>query len=149
MIPSTHPVACERVRVQVSLELDGELSQLERAMVAAHVLRCADCRAYRSDVHAFTRALRAAALEIAPAVTVRRYRRSAAAMRFQAGVAAAMAFAVVGVATQVVQSRPDGSPISSFRVSHFQTQSELEREQALIDPNIAPGSGGPGEATVR
>jgi predicted anti-sigma-YlaC factor YlaD len=149
MVPTTHPVVCERVRVQVSLELDGELSQLERAMLAAHVLRCSDCRAYRSDVHAFTRALRAAALETAPAVTVRRYRRSTAATRFQAGVAAAMAFAVVGVATQVVQGRPDGSSVSSIRVIHFQTQSELEREQALIEPNTAPGSDGPGEATVR
>jgi predicted anti-sigma-YlaC factor YlaD len=149
MVPTTHPVACERVRSQVSLELDGELSQLERAMLAAHVLRCADCRAYRGDVHALTRALRAAALEAAPPVTVRRYRRSTAAIRFRAGVAAAMAFAVVGVATQMVQGRADGSSISSFRVIHFQTQSELEREQALIERNIAPSSRGPGDATVR
>ena len=149
MVPPTHPVACERVRVQVSLELDGELSQLERAMLAAHVARCADCRAYRSEVHAFTRALRAAVLETAPAVTVRRYRRSTAATRFQAGVAAAMAFAVVGVATQVVQSRPDGSSISSFRVIHFQTQSELEREQALLERNTDTRSRGSGDATVR
>ena len=149
MVPTTHPVACERVRSQVSLEVDGELSQLERAMVAAHVLRCADCRGYRADVHAFTRALRAAALEAAPAVTVRRYRRSTAATRFHAGVAAAMAFAVIGVATQIVQSRPDGSSISSFQVIHFQTQNELEREQALIERNTAPGSRGSGDATVR
>jgi predicted anti-sigma-YlaC factor YlaD len=149
MVPTSHPVACERVRSQVSLEVDGDLSQLERAMLAAHVLRCAECRAYRSDVHAFTRALRAAALETAPAVTVRRYRRSTAATRFQAGVAAAMAFAVVGVATQMVQGRSEGSSITSFRVVHFQTQSELEREQALIERNTAPGSRGSGEATVR
>jgi len=148
MVPTTHPVACERVRSQVSLELDGELSQLERAMLAAHVLRCADCRAYRGDVHALTRALRAAALEAAPPVTVRRYRRSTAAIRFRAGVAAAMAFAVVGVATQMVQGRADGSSISSFRVIHFQTQSELEHEQALIEGTAAPVSG-VGEATTR
>jgi predicted anti-sigma-YlaC factor YlaD len=149
MTPTTHPVACERVRGQVSLELDGELSQLERAMVAAHVLRCADCRGYRSDVLAFTRALRAAALETAPPVSVRRYRRSTAATRFQAGAAAAMAFAVVGVATQMVQGRGDGSSISSFRVIHFQTQNELDREQALIEQNTDPRSHGSGEATVR
>lgn len=149
MVPTTHPVACERVRGQVSLEVDGDLSQLERAMLAAHVLRCAECRAYRSDVHAFTRALRAAALEAAPAVTVRRYRRSTAATRFHAGVAAAMAFAVVGVATQMVQGGDDGSSLSSFRVIHFQTQDELEHEQALIERNTATGSRGPGETTVR
>lgn len=149
MAQTTHPVACDRVRGQVSLELDGELSQLERAMVAAHVLRCADCRGYRSDVQAFTRALRSAALETAPPVSVRRYRRSTAATRFQAGVAAAMAFAVVGVATQMVQGRDEGSSISSFRVIHFQTQNELDREQALIERSTDPGSHGPGDVTVR
>jgi predicted anti-sigma-YlaC factor YlaD len=149
MIPSTHPVACERVRGQVSLELDGELSQLERAMLAAHVLRCADCRGYRGDVQAFTRALRAATLEAAPPVSVRRYRRSRAATRFQAGVAAAMAFAVVGVVSQMVQGRDEGSSISSFRVIHFQSQNELDREQALIEQYTDPGSQSSGDATVR
>lgn len=149
MFPTTHPVACERVRSQVSLEVDGELSQLERAMLAAHVVRCADCRAYRSDVRAFTHALRAAVLEPAPPISVRRYRRSTAATRFQAGIAAAMAFAVVGVASQIVPESQEGPSFSRLRVVHFQTQTELEREQALIERNGAAAATGPGEATSR
>jgi predicted anti-sigma-YlaC factor YlaD len=149
MIPTKHPVVCERVRAQVSLEVDGELSQLERAMLAAHVLRCAECRAHRRDVHALTRALRAAPFETAPPVAVRRYRRSIAAMRLQAGAVAAMVFAVVGIASQVVGGQQQGPGLASLHVVHFQTQNELEREQALIEGNAALNARGPGEATVR
>ena len=149
MVPTKHPVVCERVRAQVSLEVDGELSQLERAMLAAHVVRCAECRAYRRDVHALTRALRSAPLETAPPIAVRRYRRSSAATRFQAGAAAAMAFAMVGIATQVVDGQQEASSFSGLHVVHFQTQNELEHEQALIEGNAAPTARGSGEATVR
>ena len=149
MIPTKHPVVCERVRAQVSLEVDGELSQLERAMLAAHVVRCAECRAYRRDVHALTRALRSAPLATAPPVAVRRYRRSSAATRIQAGAAAAMAFAVVGIATQIVGGQQQASSFSGLHVVNFQTQNELELEQALIEGNAAPTARGSGEATVR
>jgi anti-sigma factor RsiW len=54
---------CHRVRGQISLELDGELSQLERAMVASHVRRCPACAAFRASATSFTHALRAAPLE--------------------------------------------------------------------------------------
>jgi hypothetical protein len=149
MSGTSHPVSCERVRGQVSLELDCELSQLERAMLAAHAVRCADCRAYRTEVRAFTRELRTAPLEAAPAISVRRYGRTVAS-RIQAGVAAAMALAVVGVGSQAVQSRHDGASFSTLRVSHFESQQEIEREQQLIQGSDA-GSGNrtSGEATVR
>ena len=55
MLRTGHSAACDRVRAQISLELDSELSQLERAMVAAHVVRCAGCRAFRTGVTAVTR----------------------------------------------------------------------------------------------
>jgi anti-sigma factor RsiW len=61
-MPQLSP-ACDRVRGQLSLELDGELSQLERAMVAAHLERCDRCRAFRDGVVAITGALREAPLE--------------------------------------------------------------------------------------
>jgi anti-sigma factor RsiW len=57
-----HPI-CDRIRGQISLELDGELSQLERAMVASHVRRCAACADFRATATSFTHALRAAPLE--------------------------------------------------------------------------------------
>ena len=146
MSPLSHPVACERVRVQVSLELDGELSQLERAMLDAHVLRCADCRSYRDDVRAFARALRTAPLEPVPALSVRRFRRTA--VRFQAAVAAAMAFAAVGVGAQAVRGHQEAGSFSTFRVSNFQTQTDLEREQELIEGTTGAGTRS-GRVTVR
>src|SRR5829696_2558912 len=97
-----HSVACDRVRAQISLELDGELSQLERAMVGAHVLRCARCHAFQRSVRSFTRELRAAPQLLPSAgLLVRRPRRIPVVARYQASVAAAMALAIVGVASQM------------------------------------------------
>ena len=56
------PPLCERARAWVSLRLDGELSQLEGAMLNAHLARCAACSSYAADVAEITSALRAAAL---------------------------------------------------------------------------------------
>ncbi len=54
---------CERAKAWASLELDDELSQLERALLAAHLRRCEPCAAYVADVRAATAALRSAPLE--------------------------------------------------------------------------------------
>jgi anti-sigma factor RsiW len=58
-----HTHACDRARAWVSVALDGELSQLERSLLDAHLSGCAACRAFRADVRAATAALRAAPLE--------------------------------------------------------------------------------------
>jgi hypothetical protein len=150
MLRTGHSAACDRVRSQISLELDGELSQLERAMVAAHVVRCGGCRAFRSGVTSVTRELRAAPLEQPPAcVPVRRPRRLASVARFQAGVAAAMAFTIVGVASQVAAPQRDDSHFRALRVVHFQSQSELDHELALLGVSGSGLSSGSGEATAR
>src|SRR6266498_2943416 len=52
--------ACDRARQAVSLQLDGELSQLERALLDRHVGRCAACAAFAADATALTEQLRAA-----------------------------------------------------------------------------------------
>jgi predicted anti-sigma-YlaC factor YlaD len=83
---------CERVRFQVSLELDGELSELEEAMVEAHVEHCGDCRAYRDDLHAITREVRETALErTARPIELPPRRRAVAAPLKMAAVAAIVA----------------------------------------------------------
>src|SRR5215211_5545292 len=127
MLRTGHSAACDRVQAQISLELDSELSQLERALVAAHVVRCSTCRAFRSGVTAVTRELRAAPLEQPPAsVLVRRPRRVSSIARFQAGVAAAMAFTIVGVASQVAAPQRANTHLPSLRVVHFQSLNELD-----------------------
>ena len=68
---------CARVREQVSLELDGELSHLELRMLGTHLDRCARCAVYAADVRDVTERIRSAphALMQRP-VVVRRKGRS-------------------------------------------------------------------------
>jgi anti-sigma factor RsiW len=54
---------CGRARSWLSHEVDGELSQLERLFLAAHLRRCAECARFADHVRAFTRLVRAAPLE--------------------------------------------------------------------------------------
>ena len=124
---------CDRVRSQVSLELDGEHSQLERAKVAAHLERCPDCRAYESEVTSFTGLLRQAPLkELESPVVVRKPHRTIAA-RLQAGVAAAVAVAALGAASQVVPEAqgPARSPSESRQIQ-YPSLRQIEREQAML-----------------
>jgi hypothetical protein len=52
------PNACDRAREWASLALDGELSGFEQALLDAHLGRCADCRAFVTDVGDVTDLLR-------------------------------------------------------------------------------------------
>lgn len=142
------PVVCDRVRAQISVDLDGELSQLERAMLAAHLERCAACRAYGADVAAFTIALREASPErMEVPVVVRRRPGTVIASRIPAGIAAAMALAVVGVASQIAAHQPRGGlrAVPRAEALRYPTQADLDRELVLIE--IA--SGGPKQSGAR
>ena len=112
-------LVCERVRAQISLELDSELSELERRMLDAHLLGCRACSAYSADVTDFTTMLRSAPLEqLRRAVHVYAPRR-AVLPRVHVGLAAAVALAVVGSVLQL------GLP-------------GLERETTLQQPSRFP-----------
>jgi predicted anti-sigma-YlaC factor YlaD len=54
---------CERAREWVSLRADGELSELESALLDAHLGRCAACERFARGAREVAAALRAAALE--------------------------------------------------------------------------------------
>ena len=56
------PNTCERTTQWISLDLDGELSQLEQVALARHLSGCARCREVSNEVGAFTRMLREAPL---------------------------------------------------------------------------------------
>jgi anti-sigma factor RsiW len=130
-VPRT--VVCDRVRSQISLRLDGELSQLESRMLASHLARCADCAAYEADVVRITTELRAAPLEALDNPIVIRRPRRVSALRLQAGVAAALAVAVLGAITQV--SAPESEPAFATP-ARFPTSSQLTRE---VNQIIADG----------
>ncbi len=124
---------CERVRAQISLELDGELSQFERVMVASHVARCADCAAYRDEVTSFTALLRAAPAErIDTPVVVSRPRRSYIG-RVSAVGAAAAAVVALGMATQVSGQQPSGVNSPGVQNIRYPTLGQIQREQTLLE----------------
>ena len=103
------PANCERAHAWASLRLDGELSELEEALLAAHVRRCAACRDYEETVSATVRVLRAQPLErVEHPVAVPARRRMRVPPLGLARVAA-VAAAVVGVTT-VLSTQSSNSP---------------------------------------
>ncbi|MBA2475476.1 MAG: zf-HC2 domain-containing protein [Actinobacteria bacterium] len=90
---------CERARAWVALALDGELSELEGRLLAAHLERCAPCRAVRSELEQITGAIRSAQLELPRRSFELPSRRSSFPARRFSAAAAAMLVAGLGAAT--------------------------------------------------
>ncbi|MFO7572523.1 MAG: anti-sigma factor [Gaiellaceae bacterium] len=132
---------CERTREQVSLSLDGELSQLERRLLAAHLARCTECNAYAADVRSFTGRMRQAPLEpLRQPVVVRRQRRLSPG-RIQVVAAAALAFLAVGIAGQLSSTSAEQPTSSRFGLAPNLSPpgAVLEREQAILRV-VRPGT---------
>jgi hypothetical protein len=105
--------ACRRGREWISLRLDGELSELERALLRAHMLRCGGCRAFASDIESATALVRAAPLErLQRPVTIPTRRVFAGGMRRLSAVAAAAAVVAVVALTGLSQSGQEPSPLA-------------------------------------
>lgn len=91
---------CERATQWISLDLDGELSQLEQAALARHLLSCTRCEAVSTQFSSFTCMLREAPLiefereaaQVSPGrIRARVARRAGVSLAF-AGLAAAAVF---------------------------------------------------------
>jgi predicted anti-sigma-YlaC factor YlaD len=63
MIPPGIPGACQKAREAMSLQLDGELSEVGAAGLAAHLRECGACAACAGELSAITSRLRATPLE--------------------------------------------------------------------------------------
>src|SRR3954454_13270314 len=87
---------CIRAQEWASLELDGGLSELERALLHAHLDRCPTCAAYAASVQAITTQLRAAAVE-EPVLAVRPAAARAQRLRVRLLVAAAVVVVAAGL----------------------------------------------------
>jgi predicted anti-sigma-YlaC factor YlaD len=87
-------ISCERTRALVSSGLDGRLHDLERRFLEAHVLRCAECKAFADEVKWFTNLIRTAPLESTWPVQLP-HRRRRVQLRSVASVAAAAVILVV------------------------------------------------------
>jgi anti-sigma factor RsiW len=137
MRASVLPMVCERVRGQISVLLDGELSQLEQRMVAAHLERCPDCQAFEQTVRSFTEELRAAPAEVLQQpIVVRRRSRRVSFSALQASAAATIAVAVLGVASQLGVSQQNVPEVDRqlVRENLFTASWRPEVEIAQLNP---------------
>ncbi len=86
---------CERARTWVSLSLDGELSELERRLLDAHIGHCPACSSFAAELEGVVEALRSTPLTPVPVgATSSGWRRRTITPVRVAGRAAAVAAAV-------------------------------------------------------
>ena len=137
---------CERAREWSSLRLDGELPQLQRAMLRKHLAACPGCTEFDSDLAGATLALRTAPLEqLERPVAIPRRRRSA--LRIAPAFAAAAAVAFVFGLGPLVQPHlfPSAGHASSIqRAPAGQPTVEdglLHESRVLMRPGIKRGIG--------
>lgn len=111
MVPTRQ---CERCRGQVSLDLDGGLSELEAAWMRRHLAVCADCRAFAARVRGATALLRTAPQEAPaePVVVARVRARSRGMLGAVVGLAATASVAALALTAGLNvsdQTAADGS----------------------------------------
>ena len=89
--------ACQFARERISLQLDGELSELEQLALDDHLVRCAGCRAHQVSLAEVSDRLRSTALERPEFPVVLPYRsRIRLPLRTAQAAAAAVAVAFIG-----------------------------------------------------
>jgi predicted anti-sigma-YlaC factor YlaD len=93
MLNLVPPNDCLRARESASARLDGELSELGAARLAAHLRACDECRAYASELESVAGLLRAAPLELPETEFALPVRRRVPALQIAAVAAAAVAVA--------------------------------------------------------
>ena len=114
---TTLPEVCNRTRQHVSLRVDTEVSELEEALGAAHLRRCAACRVFALDLEALTETLRAAPLA-KPSVEFQLPRRPARFGVARAGTAAAAAITAAIAVGGVVGLHPSPPRISASDIQN-------------------------------
>jgi predicted anti-sigma-YlaC factor YlaD len=112
------PAECERARTRASLGLDGELSQVEQALLRAHVGRCASCAGFALDLGGLTQEIRATPLEPPLRTWVPARRRRAAARSLQV-CAAAVALVVAAGLGGLAGSLTSGKQAQGVRSAHL------------------------------
>jgi anti-sigma factor RsiW len=91
---------CDRAREWASLRMDDELSELESALLEAHLKRCPACASFAVEVEAVALELRAASLErFEQPVWLPARRRASPLRAIQFGAAAALVAAAAGLGT--------------------------------------------------
>jgi hypothetical protein len=132
---------CARARFWVSLRIDGELSELEGALLDAHVARCPDCAAFAAGATTSTAALRALPMASHAPVSVAL---PASPKRVFAGVVAAAAvisIALLGGLGDGSRSAQSGSVLAARSVAvvgSAETPDQLRRLRRTALLNARP-----------
>ncbi len=143
---------CERAREWSSLRLDGELSELEQALLDAHLSRCGDCRAFAAEAAAFTLQLRSVEPEQLTAPIALPRRATGALRSLQTGVAAAMviAAAALGSALGVLErSHSSGQTTLPARVSTIVLEDNANTLRSLRRDSLIQQGRGPIPRSLR
>lgn len=132
--------ACDRAREAASLVLDGELSQLERALLERHLERCPACAEFAADVSALTRELRAAeVIRLERPIELPMRRRVGHGVRHAGAWAAAASVAVTALlavtALPAQRARPDAPPVATVGQA---TNQDLVDQRALRIAQMRP-----------
>ena len=139
---------CERARGWASLALDGELSEFERALMTAHVERCAECARFAEELRGFTDELRAAERASLPRSVELPVRRRSLARTVQVGAAAAVLAVAVGLGGLLASSpapTAKNTPARSTQPIALRSDPDellrVSQRQALLPPPPRPDRG--------
>ncbi len=131
------PLLCERACRWASLRVDGELSELESALLDDHLGRCRSCRVFAHGVEDVAAALAAARLERpAPLALVLPRRRPRRVLRSAAVATLALATSVVALVGGVAglgQSASAAKPVAMLQASDSPNELRALRRSTLID----------------
>jgi predicted anti-sigma-YlaC factor YlaD len=128
------PHLCERARSWASLRADEELSELESALLDAHLGRCATCRIFAAGAEAVAAALRSAPVSRPAPLVVRATRSPRTALRALQVAAAALVVVSAGVVAAV--SGPSGSTSAAKPVAMVAGADSPDRLRELRRPAL-------------
>jgi anti-sigma factor RsiW len=129
----------------VSLRLDGELSEFEQALLAAHLARCELCRSFAAELEGVTARLRGAPLEpLEQPVALPARRRRLSSRPVEIAAAAALMLMALGVtgALRTIEGSNPSLTFSSPGVSNVVESrefSDIRRAMLRRDVPISPG----------
>lgn len=129
---------CDRTREWAALELDGELSEFERALMRAHLDRCAECRDFATDVGEIAVRLRAAPLEaLARPVTLPARRRVASFRHVQVAAAAAVVLVAAGLGGLYGSVRSEEPVLSAAPGGHATSLAAVSEDRLVRAVRLA------------
>lgn|SRR5262245_50148430 len=128
---------CERARQWVSLRVDGELSELEDALLEKHLEGCASCSAFATRLSATTEAVRVAPQE-RPDIEYPRFERPAIRLPVGRRVAIVAVAAAAALGAFVGSSLQKPAPAREPSVPQVSLLTEMRQMRQLPHVQQAP-----------